>query len=257
MQSRVPHMLQQLLTGPSAGVGVPAVSIWLSVSHIIAEEFWPIFLYSVSVHWGLWACCCLLLTSLHVPLQHFEVWTLTGRLPHLDSFLFHYTHVDLLHLGSLSFCCMTQILPSFTLALGQTASHLILEESPVVAKQTQFIILPLPCLRVSMRCSCWYVVHYGQNIVTYKNYFFTWMYTLFFLFKLYLPTVLAFDLSPVNCWHVTKIHSLEIKETEVTSKPQKDKRLSKWYQRDRHIFFTLQFLTKHEGVSIWFCSIPP
>lgn len=88
MQSRVPHMLQQLLTGPSAGVGVPAVSIWLSVSHIIAEEFWPIFLYSVSVHWGLWACCCLLLTSLHVPLQHFEVWTLTGRLPHLDSFLF-------------------------------------------------------------------------------------------------------------------------------------------------------------------------
>lgn len=45
----------------------------------------------------------------------------------------------------------------------------------------------------------------------------------------------------MNCWHATKIHSLEIKEIEVTSKPQKDKRLSKWYQRDRHIFLPFSF----------------
>ncbi len=85
----------------------------LAVSHIVLEEFWPTLLYNVApVYWGLWAFVYTQLSP-HDFSQD-ELWTMTGVLQNLDSFLFSRSVVDfLVCLGSLS-CCITQSWPSFS-----------------------------------------------------------------------------------------------------------------------------------------------
>ncbi len=80
----------------------------LSVSHIILEEFWPTLFYNIApVYWGLWAFVYAQLSP-----QHFsqdELWTLTGLLQHLYSFLFSHSVVGLLVCLGLLSCCITQL----------------------------------------------------------------------------------------------------------------------------------------------------
>jgi len=97
--------------------------VYLSVSHIVAEEYWPTPLYNNAP--VLTEVCrhVFMHSFLKVPHQYLnqvEVWTLTELLQAELLILFFdmLSVVDLLLcLGSLS-CCMTQIRPSFSCQTG-------------------------------------------------------------------------------------------------------------------------------------------
>jgi len=78
----------------------------------IEEEFWPTLLSNVaSVHWFMHSC-------LQVQPQHFnqvEVWTLTGPLQRLDSFLFQTFWCIFAAVFRIIVLLMTKFQPSFGL----------------------------------------------------------------------------------------------------------------------------------------------
>ncbi len=77
----------------------------------LAHSFLKIFLQH-PVYWGLWA-----LVYAQFSPQHFsqdELWTLTGLLQNLDSFLFSPSVVDLRVCLRLLSCCITQFWPNFS-----------------------------------------------------------------------------------------------------------------------------------------------
>lgn len=109
----------------------------LSVSHIVVEELWSIFLHEVaSAHWNLylWTGRPRIRYSISIRMRS-GLWAIA-----VPWFFF----LDLLLCMRSLFCCMMHIFVNFWLSAKSPG--------PVAVKEAQITTHPPPCLTVSVRC---------------------------------------------------------------------------------------------------------